>query len=102
MIEEVVNSILQAEDVAAQRVAEAERKANEIIAEADIAAERNKKQALEEHKQKYVEQMTQAQVVADGKAAEELATLNAATDGEIEKCKANVDQAVKIILENLL
>ena len=35
MIEEVVNSILEAEDVAKRRIAEAEAKAAEIVAEAE-------------------------------------------------------------------
>ncbi len=43
MIEEVVNSILEAEDAARQRVAEAEREASEIVSAAEIEAESLKK-----------------------------------------------------------
>ena len=48
MIEEVVNSILEAEDVAKRRVADAETTAAEIVNNGEIAVEAMRKTAAEQ------------------------------------------------------
>lgn len=102
MIEEVVNSILEAEDVAKKRIAEAERKAGEIVASAELEAELRKKQAVAANKKAYAQAMKQADEQADAQAAARLAELNSASDKEIAAYAKNVDKAVKIIMEQSL
>ena len=102
MIEEVVNSILEAEDVAKKRIAEAERKAGEIVASAELEAELRKKQAVATNKKAYAQAMKQADEQADAQAAARLAELNSASDKEIAAYAKNVDKAVKIIMEQSL
>lgn len=99
MIEEVVNSILEAEDVAKRRVAEAEAKANEIVAAAEVAVATYKKQVVSDNKKSFAEQMKQADELADTKASERLAELNAQTDKQTAAYSKNIDKAVKIIIE---
>ena len=84
MIEEVVNSILQAEDVAKERV-----------------AEENAKAAAAENKRHYQQVIADAEQSASEQSAELLSRLNAESDKEIEKFRANKQMAVNIILENL-
>lgn len=102
MIEEVVNSILEAEDVAKKRIAEAERKAGEIVASAELEAELRKKQAVAANKKAYAQAIKQADEQADAQAAARLAELNSASDKEIAAYAKNVDKAVKIIMEQSL
>lgn len=102
MIEEVVNSILEAEDVAKKRIAEAERKAGEIVASAELEAELRKKQAVAANKKAYAQAMKQADEQADAQAAARLAELNADADKQIAAYAKNVDKAVKIIMEQSL
>lgn len=102
MIEEVVNSILEAEDAAKKRIAEAERKAGEIVASAELEAELRKKQAVAANKKAYAQAMKQADEQADAQAAARLAELNSASDKEIAAYAKNVDKAVKIIMEQSL
>ncbi len=102
MIEEVVNSILEAEDLAKKRVAEAERKAGEIVASAEIEAELRKKQAVAANKKAYAEAMKQADEQAAVQANERLAELNSASDSEIAAYSKNIDKAVQIIMEKSL
>ena len=101
MIEEVVNSILQAEDVAKERVAEAEARASQIVALADIQAEENAKAAAAENKRHYQQVIADAEQSASEQSEELLSRLNAESDKEIEKFRANKQKAVNIILENL-
>ena len=82
MIEEVVNSILEAEDLAKKRLAEAERKAGEIVASAEA--------------------MKQADEQAAAQSNERLAELNSASDREIAAYSKNIDKAVQIIMEKSL
>lgn len=101
MIEEVVNSILEAEDVAKQRIAEAEQKANEIVSAAELHADQLKKQASADNKAYLAEKLQQADSLAEKQASKRLAELNAQTDAEIAQLEQRVDGAVKIILESL-
>ena len=59
MIEEVVQSILQAEDVAKQRIAQATQQAQEIVANAEAIAESQKKQLSQQSKDNYVSNIAQ-------------------------------------------
>ena len=99
MIEEVINSILDAEDVAKRRVAEAEAKAAEIIAQAEAEIAVLKKDAAALHKSAYAEQMKKADELADNQAKARLAELNAQTDKEKAMYAKNIEKAVKIIIE---
>ena len=97
MIEEVVNSILEAEDVAKRRIAEAEAKAAEIEAEAEVSA--LKKQQAAFAKRDFAEQIKKAEELADDKAAKRLAELNGEADRQTADYAKNIDKAVKIIIE---
>ena len=101
MIEEVVNSILEAEDAAEKKVAEAKAQANEILSAAEINADAFKKQQTALNKQKYAEKVKQIDAQSAQKASESLAQQNAATDKAVAACEKNIDKAVKIILESL-
>ncbi len=101
MIEEVVNSILEAEDVAKKRISEAEQKAAEIVSAAEIEAEQNKKQAVAENKTAFLERMKEADKKAEQQAAKRLAELNSQSDSEIAAFAKNTERAVKIILEQV-
>jgi len=101
MIEEVVNSILEAEDVAKKRISEAEQKAAEIVSAAEIEAEQNKKQAVAENKTAFLERMKEADKKAEQQAAKRLAELNSQSDAEIAAFAKNTEKAVKIILEQV-
>lgn len=99
MIEEVINSILDAEDVAKRRVQEAEAKAVEILAQAEAEVSAYKKQQASENKTLFAEQMKQAEAVAEAKSNERLAELNQHTDKQTANYVKNIDKAVKIIIE---
>ena len=99
MIEEVVNSILEAEDVAKRRIAEAEAKANEIIAAAEIEVAAYKKQQSADNKKAFADKMKAADELAESKAAARLAELNAETDKQTAVYAKKTDKAVKIIVE---
>lgn len=99
MIEEVINSILDAEDVAKRRVDEAEIKASEIVAQAETEVALYKKQQASANKSTFTEAIKQADKLAENKAAERLAELNAQTDKQMEQYVKNIDKAVKIIIE---
>ena len=101
MIEEVVNSILEAEDVAKRRIEEAETKAAEIVAQAEIQAETLKKQAAQSNKEYQAKVLAQADAEAERKARELLVELNAKTDGEMSELEKRIAGAVKVILESL-
>ena len=101
MIEEVVNSILEAEDVAKRRIEDAEAKASEIVAQAEIKAEDLKKQATAQNKEYQATQLSNADAQAERQAQKLLADLNAATDGEVGKLEQRIAGAVKVILESL-
>ena len=100
MIEQVVNSILEAEDVAAQRIAEAKAQAGDIVATAEQNADNFKKQQSAQNKQTYADKVRQIDETSAKKAQSRLAEQNAETDKQIALCEKNIDQAVKIILES--
>ena len=101
MIEEVVNSILEAEDVARARIEEAENKAAEIVANAEQQAEQLKKQASQDNKEYQNKCLSEADSEAERVANDLLVQLNAKTDEEAKNLDKRVKSAVKIILESL-
>lgn len=101
MIEQTVNSILEAEDEAKRRIAEAESKAAEVLNNGELAVEALRKQAAADNKTFVAEAQAAADKLAAEKAAEYLAKQNAAADAENKTYAVNVDKAVKTILESL-
>lgn len=101
MIEQTVNSILEAEDEAKRRIAEAESKAAEVLNNGELAVEALRKQAAADNKAFVAEAQAAADKLAAEKAAEYLAKQNAAADTENKTYAVNVDKAVKTILESL-
>lgn len=101
MIEQTVNSILEAEDEAKRRIAEAESKAAEVLNNGELAVEALRKQAAAANKAFVAEAQAAADKLAAEKAAEYLAKQNAAADAENKTYAVNVDKAVKTILESL-
>ena len=99
MIEEVINSILDAEDAAKRRVEQAEAKASEIVADAEAEVSAYKKRQSALNKADFAEQMKQADKLAEQKAAARLLELNEASDKLVEGYSKNIDKAVKIIIE---
>ena len=101
MIEEVVNSILEAEDEAKRRVENAEREAGEIVSNAELEADKRKKAAAANNKRYLNEKLAAADEVAANKAQEVLTGLKKKTDAEISELEKRVDATAKIILELL-
>ena len=101
MIEEVVNSILEAEDEAKRRVENAEREAGEIVSNAELEADKRKKAAAVANKKYLSERLAQADQVAARKAGEVFDELKQKTDAEISELEKRVDATAKIILELL-
>ena len=101
MIEEVVNSILEAEDVAKRRVEDAEARASEIVAQAEMQAEALRKQAAQRNKEHQAKTLSDADAEAERKAQELLADLNAKTDSEMSVLEKRIAKAVTQILESL-
>lgn len=101
MIEQTVNSILEAEDEAKRHIAEAESKAAEVLNNGELAVEALRKQAAADNKAFVAEAQAAADKLAAEKAAEYLAKQNAAADAENKTYAVNVDKAVKTILESL-
>lgn len=101
MIEQTVNSILEAEDEAKRRIAEAESKAAEVLNNGELTVEALRKQAAADNKAFVAEAQAAADKLAAEKAAEYLAKQNAAADAENKTYAVNVDKAVKTILESL-
>lgn len=101
MIEQTVNSILEAEDEAKRRIAEAESKAAEVLNNGELAVEALRKQAAADNKAFVAVAQAAADKLAAEKTAEYLAKQNAAADAENKTYAVNVDKAVKTILESL-
>ncbi len=101
MIEEVVNSILQAEDAAKEKIADAEKRASQIVSFADLQAEEKQREASLEIKAHYKKVIADAEKIAEEQSAELLARLNEESDKEAENYRKNTQKAVKIILESL-
>lgn len=99
MIEEVVNSILEAEDAAQKKVAEAKQKANAIVSFAETEADKFKKQQSSASKAHFAEKSKKIDEDAREQADKTLAELNAETDKEMQPYQKRIDAAVKIILE---
>ena len=101
MIEEVVNSILEAEDEAKKRVEDAERKASEIVSNAELEAERRKKDAAQNNKAYLNEKLAAADDEALQEARKVLEELSSKTDAEMSDLEKRIANTAKIILELL-
>ncbi len=101
MVEEVVNSILAAEDEAKRRVEAAQAKAAETVACAEAEADRIRRDAQSENKKYQQERLARAEEQIALEAQRLLAERNARTEDEISELRQNVDGAVKFILESL-
>ena len=101
MIEEVVNSILEAEDEAKSRVENAEREAGEIVSNAEIQADKLKKAAAADNKKYLSDKLAAADDQAMKKARKLLEELTAKTDAEMSDLEKRVANTAKIILELL-
>ena len=101
MIEEVVNSILEAEDEAKKRVENAEREAGEIVSCAELQADKLKKTAAANNKAYLNEKLAAADDEAAKQAGKVLAELNAKTDEETAELEKRVSSTAKMILELL-
>lgn len=102
MIEEVVNSILEAEDVAEKRIESAKITADDIVSAAEKQADNLKKQTSAQNKEAFSEGVRRIERESAQNADSLLQDLNAQTDAEMAKYEKNVDKAVKIILEHLI
>ena len=101
MIEEVVTSILEAEDEAKRRVENAEREAGEIVSNAEITADKLKKAAAADNKKYLNAKLAAADDEAMQKARKILEELTAKTDAEMSDLEKRVANTAKIILELL-
>ena len=101
MIEEVVNSILEAEDEAKRRVENAEREAAEIVSNAEIEADKLRKAAAASNKAYLHDKLAAADEQADRNAEQVLAKFKKQTDQEVSELEKRVESTAKIILELL-
>ena len=101
MIEEVVNSILEAEDEAKKRVENAESEAGEIVSNAEIEADKLKKAAAANNKAYLNEKLAAADNEALKEAKKILEELTSKTDEEMTELEKRVANTAKIILELL-
>ena len=101
MIEEVVNSILEAEDEAKKRVENAERQAGEIVSCAELEADKRKKAAAADNKAYLNTRLAAADDEATRQARELLTELTSKTDAEMSELEKRVANTAKIILELL-
>lgn len=99
MIEEVVNSILEAEDEAKKRVENAERQASEIINNAEAQADKLKKQAAASNKEYLNSKLAAADNEALQEARKTLEELSAKTDEEMSDLEKRIANTAKLILE---
>lgn len=102
MIEEVVNSILEAEDVAQRKIDDAKSQAGNIVGHAEAEADKFKKQASAANKQLLSDGMRRIEQQTSESAGGLLAEMNCQADKEMAQYEKNVDNAVKIILEHLI
>ena len=102
MIEEVVNSILEAEDVAQKRIDAAKLTADDIVSAAEQEADNFKKQTSASNKENFAAGVRDIEQQSTQNADRMLKELNAQADKEMEKYEKNVDKAVKIIFEQLI
>ncbi|MCM1043573.1 MAG: hypothetical protein NC350_05140 [Corallococcus sp.] len=102
MIEEVVNSILDAEDEAKRKIALSEQMAEKAVEAAEKLAESKLAKAAEQNKARWTEALADAELQSSQRAASELAALNAQTDDEIKLYGANLSSAVDAVMEKLL
>ena len=99
MIEEVVNSILEAEDEAKKRIENAERQAGEIVSNAEAQADKLKKEAATSNKEHLNKMLSAADEQALQEARKTLEELSSKTDEEMSDLEKRIANTAKIILE---
>lgn len=102
MIEEAVNSILEAEDLSAKKIAEAKQSAYGIVDFAEKEADEFKKKTSAKNKVVFAQKSKDVDEEAKKASEELLAKTNAETDKEMSAYEKNKKDAVKIILGQLL
>ena len=99
MIEEVVNSILEAEDQAKKRIEDAERQAGEIVSNAEAQADKLKKEAAANNKAYLNAKLSAADDEALQEARKTLQELTQKADEEMSDLEKRIANTAKIILE---
>ena len=101
MIEEVVKSILEAEDKAEKMVEQARVQAGQTAADAAAACDRIRTEGSAKVKARVAEEYRLAAQAAEKAARQEEEKLAAEVDRQCGEYAKNVDAAVKIVLESL-
>lgn len=101
MIEEVVKSILEAEDKAEKMVEQARVQAGQTAADAEAECDRIRKEGSAKVKARVAEEYRLAAQAAEKAARQEEEKLAAEVDRQCGEYAKNVDAAVKIVLESL-
>lgn len=102
MVEDVVNSIIEAEDKAKQKIALAEEQAAKIVEEAEKLAETYQHRNIAIYRQKVQTNNAKAIETANKKAEEQLQKLRTEVDESLKDNVERLPQAVKLILENIV
>ncbi|MEG1706264.1 MAG: hypothetical protein RR086_02125 [Clostridia bacterium] len=101
MIEEVINSIIEAEDVSAKKIEEATEHASDIRNNANNEADKLLRDATLELKKLSLKLTEEADKSADIKAKECYISETAKADEVIKKYARNVNLAVKYVVERV-
>lgn len=101
MIEQVVNSIIEAEDAAKKVVNEAESQATQIITASELKASKITKDAHQSNKDYFSDRMTNIDGETTSKVSTYIEKEQKVVDKEMLTYSDNVDKAVKYILENI-
>lgn len=102
MVQEVVNSIIEAEDKAKEMVGKAQSEANNIVANAETQADKMLHDALKANKEYQRKELQTAQDKADQQADKQLKADCQAIDESLGDYQGKVDSAVKLVMEYIL
>lgn len=102
MIQEVVASIIEAEDKAKQMIANAEAEASTITASSTKSVQIIDKEAADVRKQYIASSTTSANSQAQLEAQKLIAEGTQEVDGELEKYSVNSYKAVAFVMEQIL
>lgn len=102
MVEDVVNSIIEAEDKAKQKIAQAEEQATKIVEEAEKLADTYQHRNVASNRQKVVEFNAKSQEKANQKAEEQLNKERNKVDESLKENEKRLPDAIKYILENIV
>ncbi len=102
MIQQEVNSILEAEKVAQEMITAAEAEANSIAISTTKSVQIVDKQAAETRKQYIISSTTSANSQAHTQAEQMVAEGKSSVDSELEKYSVNSYKAVAYVMEQIL